>query len=151
MRAIATLHPSEIPPSEGRFAVQRFAVLILILCLMLLGCAAEGPSDSAMSADTSGQTAGAPADRQAFYGDLHVHTAYSFDASAQDTRNTPYDAYRFARGGRLARCRQRGAKAQPSSSSDAPGSPAASASSSPATIQGACGSGGGAACSRVAV
>jgi len=27
-----------------------------------------------------------------------VHTAFSFDASTQDTRNTPRDAYRFARG-----------------------------------------------------
>ncbi len=36
--------------------------------------------------------------RQPFFGDTHVHTAYSFDASAQDTRNTPRDAYRFARG-----------------------------------------------------
>jgi hypothetical protein len=36
--------------------------------------------------------------RQPFFGDLHVHTAFSFDARAQDTRNTPADAYRFARG-----------------------------------------------------
>ncbi len=36
--------------------------------------------------------------RRPFFGDTHVHTAYSFDASTQDTRNTPRDAYRFARG-----------------------------------------------------
>jgi hypothetical protein len=36
--------------------------------------------------------------RQPFFGDTHVHTAYSFDASTQDTRNTPREAYRFARG-----------------------------------------------------
>ena len=36
--------------------------------------------------------------RQPFFGDTHVHTAYSFDARAQDTRATPADAYRFAQG-----------------------------------------------------
>lgn len=36
--------------------------------------------------------------RRPHFGDLHVHTAWSFDASTQDTRNTPADAYRFAMG-----------------------------------------------------
>lgn len=36
--------------------------------------------------------------RQPFFGDTHVHTVYSFDANGQDTRNTPQDAYRFAKG-----------------------------------------------------
>jgi hypothetical protein len=37
-------------------------------------------------------------ERRPHFGDLHVHTALSFDASSQDTRNTPADAYRFAKG-----------------------------------------------------
>ena len=39
-----------------------------------------------------------PQGRRAFYGDLHVHTEYSFDGYAMGTQATPYDAYRFAKG-----------------------------------------------------
>ena len=37
-------------------------------------------------------------ERNVYYGDLHVHTAYSFDGYAFGTLATPYDAYRFAKG-----------------------------------------------------
>jgi hypothetical protein len=36
--------------------------------------------------------------RNAFFGDLHVHTTYSFDAFAFGALATPYDAYRYAKG-----------------------------------------------------
>jgi hypothetical protein len=36
--------------------------------------------------------------RNAYFGDLHVHTTYSFDAFAFGTLATPYDAYRYAQG-----------------------------------------------------
>lgn len=41
---------------------------------------------------------GAETTRQAYFGDLHVHTAYSFDAYIFNVRATPDDAYRYARG-----------------------------------------------------
>ncbi|MFK7898955.1 MAG: DUF3604 domain-containing protein [Myxococcota bacterium] len=37
-------------------------------------------------------------ERQAFFGDLHVHTRHSMDARSRDMLGTPDDAYRFARG-----------------------------------------------------
>jgi hypothetical protein len=36
--------------------------------------------------------------RQPFFGELHLHTQYSTDAATLDTRNTPRDAYLFAKG-----------------------------------------------------
>jgi hypothetical protein len=36
--------------------------------------------------------------REAFFGDLHVHTSFSFDAGAYHNVLTPSDAYAFARG-----------------------------------------------------
>jgi len=37
-------------------------------------------------------------ERNAYFGDLHVHTQYSFDAYSFGTTATPYDAYRYAQG-----------------------------------------------------
>ena len=41
------------------------------------------------------------AQRIALYGDLHVHTNYSFDAFAFGTVASPYDAYEYAKGAAL--------------------------------------------------
>jgi hypothetical protein len=38
--------------------------------------------------------------RNPHFGDVHVHTSRSLDAGIQDTRTTPDQAYRFAKGER---------------------------------------------------
>ncbi|MDP7455685.1 MAG: DUF3604 domain-containing protein, partial [Gammaproteobacteria bacterium] len=41
------------------------------------------------------------AERNAYFGDLHVHTMYSFDAFIFGTTSSPSDAYNFAKGGTI--------------------------------------------------
>ena len=63
----------------------------------LMGALSRGPlfeTGSEVLDRRSEQAAG----RMAYFGDLHVHTTYSFDAYVFGTRATPSDAYRYAKG-----------------------------------------------------
>ncbi|MDP6377869.1 MAG: DUF3604 domain-containing protein [Pseudomonadales bacterium] len=57
-----------------------------------------GGAQLKMPADVITGDASANAKRNAYFGDLHVHTDYSFDAYAFGTVATPYDAYKYAKG-----------------------------------------------------
>ena len=59
---------------------------------------AAAPKAAAPKAATPAHLPGWNADRNAYFGDLHVHTALSFDAYIFNVRAMPEDAYRFARG-----------------------------------------------------
>jgi hypothetical protein len=70
----------------------------------LPGCDAQrslekkpGSSADASSAEAVNQTLLAR-ERQAFFGDLHVHSSWSVDSYIFGNTNDPRDAYRFARG-----------------------------------------------------
>ena len=52
----------------------------------------------AQATETAGRTAGYNPDRNAYFGDLHIHTRSSFDAYIFNVRRTADDAYRFALG-----------------------------------------------------
>jgi hypothetical protein len=71
----------------------------------LLGCSeprdtgpVEAPAEAALSVEVGPSCAVHDPLRQAFFGDVHIHTSYSMDAYTADVRATPADAYRFARG-----------------------------------------------------
>jgi hypothetical protein len=69
------------------------------VALLLSACGGEVPtSQDPQATDALSAEIEANPLRSAFFGDLHVHTAWSYDAYAFNVRTTPDDAYRFARG-----------------------------------------------------
>ena len=73
-----------------------FACLALLLALLTTGCTPSDPVpppslESVESGDFNPQ-------RNAYFGDTHIHTHYSFDAFIFNVRATPDDAYRYAKG-----------------------------------------------------
>ncbi len=72
------------------------AVALLLVSARLT--AAAEPSPPFQRTETREACANYTPTRQPFFGELHLHTQYSADAATLSTRNTPFDAYRFARG-----------------------------------------------------
>lgn len=77
----------------------------IALCLSILlgasACGGSGPTEAPTAATSEVNPASNVAsnpDRNAYFGDLHVHTELSFDAYLFGTRRTPNDAYEFAKG-----------------------------------------------------
>ena len=93
--------------SDGRMVIHTgLRVAFSLACgLFLVACtdneslSIEQKEATSVAGQPQGITQGG--ERSAFFGDLHVHSAHSFDAFVYGTTARPDDAYRFAKGDRL--------------------------------------------------
>jgi hypothetical protein len=70
-----------------------------VLAAVLVSAAAGVPNAAAQRTGAIATTAPAPNPlRNAYFGDLHLHTSMSFDAATAMTNTLPEDSYRFASG-----------------------------------------------------
>ncbi len=94
--------------------ISRLATAVLMVLAVSTGCTekeqvAEGIDQKATSIqqvtekDQTNETRNWTPDpnRVAYFGDIHVHTTYSFDAFSFGSIATPFDAYHYARGGTI--------------------------------------------------
>lgn len=101
------------PARAAKFSLAGWALSMGLIC-GLFACSADQAQESEVTPrfgtialeiapeTLSSQPERRNALRNAYFGDLHVHTDYSFDAYAFGTVATPYDAYRYAKGEAIA-------------------------------------------------
>jgi hypothetical protein len=87
---------------QGRRAIMLryvpgLAVLVAILCA---GCSRDASEADKAAAPADPKAAPAPVNalKDVYFGNLHVHTRYSFDGYTNGSVTTPDDAYRWAKG-----------------------------------------------------
>jgi hypothetical protein len=80
---------------------------LLLLAVLVGGCSRQAPAPAAPAPTAATEAPASPAapdrpaanpERNAYFGDVHVHTGWSFDAFTNGSRATPTDAYAWAQG-----------------------------------------------------
>ncbi len=80
---------------------------IFLSIVGVIGCADTTNSDNPNSSSnttpqSTERTIAYSPSNNAYFGDLHIHTSWSFDAFIYNTRTTPDDAYRYGKGEKIA-------------------------------------------------
>jgi len=83
--------------------MKRLLSTVAICALVLAGCQKSVETDKSegstpSEAQKATATVSVTPTKNAYFGDTHIHTKNSFDASILDTKTTADDAYRFAKG-----------------------------------------------------
>jgi len=79
---------------------------LFLLCLFQYACSTDANKSNSPTTDTDtatktkeqAQLTNSNADKNAYFGDLHIHTSWSFDAFVFNVKIDPDDAYRFGKG-----------------------------------------------------
>jgi hypothetical protein len=92
--------PPSVPRLLGRYCLgATLAALVGVAAVARGGAAGQGAAPAqAVRADRASLPAPNSL-RNAYFGDLHLHTSMSFDAATAMTNTAPEDSYRFASGG----------------------------------------------------
>ena len=80
--------------------VSRYGLLFILLSLVA-GCDEKSQPEGLSPIQTDvfeGRTTGFSDTRNAYFGDVHIHTSWSFDAFIYNVRTTPDDAYKYGKG-----------------------------------------------------
>ena len=82
---------------------QLFKLSLLFICYLFISCQSDNKEQAAITsnpaaANDTGRTADYNENKNAYFGDLHVHTSWSFDAFIYNVRTNPDDAFRFGKG-----------------------------------------------------
>ena len=79
--------------------IKSLAVITAVMAMLIgPGNAAERQPSAFERTEKREPCADYDANRRPLFGDLHVHTSYSFDSYLSSQRRDPWDAYRYAKG-----------------------------------------------------
>jgi len=73
-------------------------ILISIFCFGCLDNSTKEEQVTPIAKSSKSNIGELMVSKEAFFGDLHIHTSWSFDAFIYNVRTTPDDAYRFGKG-----------------------------------------------------